>query len=445
MKAVVRRLNLGAGGRPLLGYTNVDLGYALASADWGALDYTRDEAGGKKHLVRAAVYPLEGVPDDSCAEVRASHILEHFPHAETLNVLREWVRVLAPGGVLKLAVPDFDRIIAVYQSGAEAPVEGWVMGGQQDERDYHHALFNRDTLAGALGLLGLVEIQEWQSEVDDCAALGISLNLQGTKPGGDAVPTATGIITSPEAREAVDREPLPAAPITLPAGAVKAVMSIPRLVFADNMFCAMAALAPLGIGLERRMGVFWDQAMENLFQAHLADGTRYLLTIDYDSLFTKADVLELCRLMETRPELDALCAVQMRRDKDSPLFTVLPAPDTRAREVRISRTDLERETLPLATGHFGLTLVRVESLKRLPRPWFHHRPDVDGTWGDGRMDADIHFWHQFREAGCQLHQANRVVIGHAQLVATWPDQNLKAQHQFISDYHADGKPAWAWR
>lgn len=36
----------------------------------------------------------------------ASHVLEHIPWYKTEEVLREWVRVLKPGGVLEVWVPD---------------------------------------------------------------------------------------------------------------------------------------------------------------------------------------------------------------------------------------------------------------------------------------------------------------------------------------------------
>ena len=56
------------------------------------------------------VFPLPAYPDASVDEVRASHILEHFGHREAVDVLKEWVRVLRPGDVLRIAVPDFDWI-----------------------------------------------------------------------------------------------------------------------------------------------------------------------------------------------------------------------------------------------------------------------------------------------------------------------------------------------
>ena len=47
---------------------------------------------------------LRSVPDDSQDFVVASHVLEHLP--DPVGALRTWVRVVRPGGVVLLAMPD---------------------------------------------------------------------------------------------------------------------------------------------------------------------------------------------------------------------------------------------------------------------------------------------------------------------------------------------------
>ena len=46
--------------------------------------------------------------------IYASHILEHVPWFRTEHVLKEWVRVLAPGGRLELWVPDGLKICKAF-------------------------------------------------------------------------------------------------------------------------------------------------------------------------------------------------------------------------------------------------------------------------------------------------------------------------------------------
>jgi hypothetical protein len=122
------------------------------------------------------------VDDGSVEEIRASHILEHFPAADTLPILREWVRALKPGGWLKIAVPDFKWIAEAYLKGERVPFHAYAMGGQTDEHDFHKALFDRPALWKLLIEAGLEHVRTWESEIKDCASLPVSLNLMAQKP-----------------------------------------------------------------------------------------------------------------------------------------------------------------------------------------------------------------------------------------------------------------------
>ena len=42
------------------------------------------------------------------------HVLEHFPLETGISILRECARVLATGGILRIAVPDAERIVRTY-------------------------------------------------------------------------------------------------------------------------------------------------------------------------------------------------------------------------------------------------------------------------------------------------------------------------------------------
>ncbi len=100
---------------------------------------------------------------------------------------------------------------------------------------------------------------------------------------------------------------------------------------------------------------------------------------------------------------------------------------------------------PAKTAHFGCTLLRVEAIKRLPKPWFSHIPNKDNRWGEGRVDEDINFWHKWKDAGNTLFMANHVPIGHLQQVATWPDEAFLPFHQYVTDFQKNGPPAEARR
>lgn len=68
-------------------------------------------------------------PDGTFALIYASHILEHIPWYQTVDALREWRRILAPGGVLEVWVPDGLKICRAF---VEAESGGWVGGGGED-------------------------------------------------------------------------------------------------------------------------------------------------------------------------------------------------------------------------------------------------------------------------------------------------------------------------
>jgi len=50
-----------------------------------------------------------------------------------------------------------------------------------------------------------------------------------------------------------------------------------------------------------------------------------------------------------------------------------------------------------------------------------------------------------REHNMNVFSANRVVIGHMELMVTWPDESCVPIHQHHADYHKDGKPQNVWK
>lgn len=58
--------------------------------------------------------------DNSVDVAYASHMFEHFDTAEAAAFLKETLRVLAPGGVLRLAVPDLTIRLNAYHRDGDA-------------------------------------------------------------------------------------------------------------------------------------------------------------------------------------------------------------------------------------------------------------------------------------------------------------------------------------
>lgn len=130
--------------------------------------------------------------------IYASHVLEHISHKDLFKVLREWYRVLKYGGVLRLSVPDFDKLIEIYSS-EEKDIRAIIMplmGGQDYAYNFHKSVFNEKYLTELLLSVGFKEVRKWNPEkvelhsFDDWASRPIeikgrkypvSLNIEGVK------------------------------------------------------------------------------------------------------------------------------------------------------------------------------------------------------------------------------------------------------------------------
>jgi hypothetical protein len=133
-------------------------------------------------------------------------------------------------------------------------------------------------------------------------------------------------------------------------------------------------------------------------------------------------------LIGDHPEYDAIVPVQVKRECDQMLFKMNGS------------NDFSKSLTQIAAGHFGLTIFDANAFSRMPKPWFHDQPARDGTWNDGRVDADMWFWEQFARANLKVALANEVRIGHLELGITWADQEFRAVRQTVSDYRTNGQP-----
>ncbi|MGI8584333.1 MAG: class I SAM-dependent methyltransferase [Chitinophagaceae bacterium] len=89
-------LNVGCGSHFHKDWTNVD----FVSTGEGVLAYNL----------------LQGIPfaDESFEVVYHSHVLEHFLREDGINFLQECNRILKPGGTIRIAIPDLEKITRNY-------------------------------------------------------------------------------------------------------------------------------------------------------------------------------------------------------------------------------------------------------------------------------------------------------------------------------------------
>lgn len=147
------KIEVGPGNRPQPGY-----------------DYYVDLIASPHANVRA---PMDALPfaSDSAAELYAADVLEHQSYLLTVPTLAEWYRVLAPGGLLKISVPNAHQFLVAYARGDidTLTLNFNLLGGTPDYPEYggyddldkprwwphhHHALFDWHSLKAALGLVG---------------------------------------------------------------------------------------------------------------------------------------------------------------------------------------------------------------------------------------------------------------------------------------------------
>jgi predicted SAM-dependent methyltransferase len=88
--------------------------------DWVNVDFTAHSPGVMAHDLRS---PLP-FPDDSFDAVYHSHVLEHLPRAKAPEFMAECHRVMAPGAVIRVAVPDLERLAKTYLELLDGALSG---------------------------------------------------------------------------------------------------------------------------------------------------------------------------------------------------------------------------------------------------------------------------------------------------------------------------------
>jgi predicted SAM-dependent methyltransferase len=370
------KLNIGAGSTVIEGFTPID------------------------RKLGSEAYPLP-YADGSVDEIRASHILEHFTFGDAQKAMEEWSRVLKPGGRIRISVPDVDKVLK-----DETPNRlFYLMGGQMHADDIHKSAYDRNRLTALMHQNGLKQIKDWYSPNTDSAALPISLNLEGVK----------APVEEPAKKQNTT---------TIRLGAY---LTLPRYEAVASRSLIEQALRALKIELTTSQGVFWGQCMQRMFDKAVNDGIDWILSLDSDSLFTPEQLSLLMDTLASNPHIDALAALQCRRGSPYPLLTTGTGEDGQVVEV-------SNQPMKVTTAHFGLTLIRVDSLRKTPKPWFFAQPSDDGNWDDTRMDDDIWFWHQWRLAGNTLYVAPSVSIGHLEETVVQFNDKMEPEHMYVHQW-----------
>lgn len=176
------KLHLGCGKRFIPNFVHID-----------AIDYPHVD-----HV--ATIDNLSFLADNSVDLIYNCHVLEHFKRRDVDRVLREWYRVLKPGGLLRISVPDFAKLCEIYQRfGQLDKVIGALFGRQDYLYNIHYNVFDFASLSAALEHAGYIKVRryDWRetehADIDDYSqayvphmdkenGIQVSLNVECDKP-----------------------------------------------------------------------------------------------------------------------------------------------------------------------------------------------------------------------------------------------------------------------
>ena len=161
------RLNLGCGPLRLDGELGVDL-FQSEACD-----------------IQADVLHLPFM-SNSAEFVRFEHILEHFPQRMAISVLNEIMRVLQPGGEIRVGVPDLSdlccRWIEAKSISDKVSILRGFYGNHAHDGERHMSGYDPEILRDVLETVGFEDVQ---IEIDHMVLRDESgIAAIGRKPGG---------------------------------------------------------------------------------------------------------------------------------------------------------------------------------------------------------------------------------------------------------------------
>jgi SAM-dependent methyltransferase len=104
----IKKLQLGAGSTPLLGWLNTDIS---------------NESDNIVYLDATHVFPFD---DNTFDYIFSEHMIEHITWHKGLFMLKECIRILKPRGIIRIATPDLEVLIGLHVQNGNTLNEKYI-------------------------------------------------------------------------------------------------------------------------------------------------------------------------------------------------------------------------------------------------------------------------------------------------------------------------------
>lgn len=161
-------------------------------------DWTHIDGGTYPHLDGSDIYLKYHMSQVDL--IYASHLIAYFDREEIQELLACWYKALKPGGILRIATPDFFKLKWLWETEGLNAILGPLYGRMKmaDKMIYHKTTYDFKSLQAVLTNAGFsnVHLYQWQqtdhASVDDHSqayyphmdrenGLLLSLNVEATK------------------------------------------------------------------------------------------------------------------------------------------------------------------------------------------------------------------------------------------------------------------------
>ncbi|MEJ7788566.1 MAG: methyltransferase domain-containing protein [Thermoleophilaceae bacterium] len=208
------RLNLGSSLLVADGWINIDggLGALLAGLPRPLLRAAYRQSGMRGQMSEAAFVDVlcrhrfvhhdlvYGIPfPDGCAQaIFSSQFFEHITRADAERLAAEALRVLEPGGVIRISVPDFVWLVAEWQRGAKrAAIDGIFGADGSGEYARHRYMYDEELLGELLTGAGFTDVTRCRFREGRVPDLDVLDNREGSLVMEAARPRS-GALRSPQ-------------------------------------------------------------------------------------------------------------------------------------------------------------------------------------------------------------------------------------------------------